>query len=159
MLPSYCLATLIVRVIYSTLEWTDFEGNPINKPNRITGYCEFRPTLSQAEKGMWLELDQEHAKGSPLDPRFKIDEDWLKVWALQRLCGENILFEVVKLAENGESTARAVEGIRISACVTWTVSWQSPSSTLRYAAKKVWGSAAKLAIEAELTRRKTETTR
>jgi hypothetical protein len=148
------ISYLIIRVIYSYLEWTDDEGNPITEPRKVTQYRELRPTLSQAHKACWLGIDFEATNRDPLRPRFTIEDQLLKVWALKEIDGDGMAFEVVQALEKGTTAKPNAGWVELHAVATWQPAWRHPDGMLRFAAKHTYNSATKAALLAELAHRK-----
>lgn len=148
------ISTIIIRVIYSILEWTDDEGNALTVPTRRTDYMEFKPSLTEAHKGLWLELDQKVTDADPLRPRFKVDELWLKAWCLEKIEGPSLAYSIVKAIEDKTPVGRSLEGLEIHAVATWTPAHRHPDALLRFAAKHTYRTETRDAIEAELDYRK-----
>lgn len=148
------ISYLIVHVMYSFLEYVDDEGKPLTTPKKVTQYRELRPTLSQAHKASWLDLDHQRTNADPLRPRFQVNDELLKLWALKEIDGDGLAYAVVQALEKGTAIPPNGGWVELQVVATWQEAWRHPDGLLRFAAEHTYVTATKDALLVELAHRK-----
>jgi len=90
-----------------------------------------------------------------VQPRWHLDEVFLKAWAIEKTLGPSLNFNLARAADMGAEAQKNLAGATVSVAYEWMSAEQAPLSLLRLAAKHDWQN--KEAIMAEIARRRGQT--